>query len=352
MRLYASLAGISAIMLLFFAPARGSADTSTQVSVQGNQAWTDTGIDLTLGSNVTITASGTIRIAGSDPGKTPAGGPECSASSDFVAPGLPCWSLIGRIGSGTPFYVGTATGFSVTTSGRLFLGVNDNSFPDNSGSWAATVTVTSQPADLFTNPMDRSKVTLEIDYNFKNPDLGGTSKCYAVPWSEAWHAGEDWFAPANTKVNAVANGVVRYSSKQIGVDDNGNPIYGGTTTYPGGVVIIEHTLPDGSLIYSMYAHLDPSKILVPKEADVTQGQIIADGLCNKGRCKGNVHLHWEMRFFFDGSGINNAPKYKKTCSGVPGPGYTYPGQPDNFVANGGAGPTYNWTDPSNFVDTH
>lgn len=185
--------------------------------------------------------------------------------------------------------------------------------------------------------MDLSKVTDLFDYNVKNPDRG-TSKCYGVPWSETWHAGEDWFAPANTPVNAVAAGVVKYSSEKGS---------GGTTSYPGGVVIIEHRLPDESLIYSMYAHLDPSKILVPKE-----GQKIADGLCNKGRCTGNVHLHWEMRFFFDGSEINEAPKYKKTCSGVPGPGYTYPGQPDSFVANGGAGPTYSWTDPSSFVETH
>lgn len=129
------------LILLFFAPARGNGDTTTQVSVQANQPWTDTGIDLAGGSNVSITASGTIATAGSD-SKTPAGAPECGAPSDFVAPGLPCWSLIGRIGSGTPFYVGTTKGFSVDTSGRLFLGVNDNVFSDNFGSWAATVTVT------------------------------------------------------------------------------------------------------------------------------------------------------------------------------------------------------------------
>lgn len=140
------LLGCVSLILLFLAPAIGSGDATVQVSVPANQAWTDTGIDLALGSNVTITASGTIRIAGSDPGKTPAGAPECSAPSDFLAPGLPCWSLIGRIGNGTPFYVGAATGFSVTTSGRLFLGVNDNFFPDNSGSWAATVSIASEPA--------------------------------------------------------------------------------------------------------------------------------------------------------------------------------------------------------------
>jgi len=41
-----------------------------------------------------------------------------------------------------------------------------------------------------------------------------------------------------TSIVAVSSGVVRYSSK---------PGSGGTTTYPGGVVIIEHTLPDGTV---------------------------------------------------------------------------------------------------------
>jgi hypothetical protein len=44
----------------------------------------------------------------------------------------------------------------VATSERLFLGVNDNSFPDNSGSWATTVTVTSnQPPEQTPNPTIR-----------------------------------------------------------------------------------------------------------------------------------------------------------------------------------------------------
>jgi hypothetical protein len=223
---------------------------------------------------------------------------------------------------------------------------------DTAGRRTPSVTIhlacedTSLVADLFTYPMDLAQRTGVIDYDFNNPGLTRQSQCYGVPLSQAWHAGEDWFASADSPVNAVANGVVRYSSK---------PESGGTTTYPGGVVIIEHRLPDGSHIYSMYAHLDPSKILVAKEAKVAEGQKIADGLCNTGACAGNVHLHWEMRFFFDGSGINKAttePPYTQTCSEEPAPGYTYPGRPDNFVANGGRGPTYRWTDPSDFVNTH
>ena len=109
------------------------------VSIPANTPWTDTGLDLTAGSSVNITTSGVIKIAGSDPGKTPAGDPNCRAPADAVAPGLTCSSLIGRIGNGAPFQVGTGTSFSAPTAGRLYLGVNDNVFGDNSGSWTVRI---------------------------------------------------------------------------------------------------------------------------------------------------------------------------------------------------------------------
>jgi murein DD-endopeptidase MepM/ murein hydrolase activator NlpD len=149
---------------------------------------------------------------------------------------------------------------------------------------------------------------------------------------ELYHAGEDWFASPNTPINAVADGVVRYSSKK-----NDKGIHQGTTTYKGGVVIIEHTLPSGGKIYSMYAHVNPDKILVSDGEKVKKGQTIAEELYDWG---GNTHLHWEMRHFFDASGI---------CSGIPGPGYTYPERPDNFVFDG---EPYSWTNPSAFVRNH
>ena len=46
-------------------------------------------------------------------------------------------------------------------------------------------------------------------------------------------------------------------------------------------MIIEHTLPDGTSIFSMYAHLDPDKILVSKDDPVTKGQVIATGQSHK-----------------------------------------------------------------------
>ncbi|MGH8055584.1 MAG: cadherin-like domain-containing protein [Stenotrophomonas sp.] len=125
-----------------------------------------------------ITANGTIFIAGSDPGKTPAGAPGCVATSDnsippgpFLAPGLTCWALIGRVGNGSPFDVGTGINFSASGAGQLFLGVNDNFFGDNSGSWGATITVT--PATTNSAPMAADDAyTTDEDAPLTVPDPG------------------------------------------------------------------------------------------------------------------------------------------------------------------------------------
>jgi len=127
-----------------------------QVAVPGTQPWTDTGIYLSEAS-VSFTASGTVNIyAGrADSNKTPDGTgpvhPNCIASpaifgGQWIAMGLPCWSLIGRIGSGPPFEVGAKATHAVPSPGELYLGVNDESvgsFADNSGEW--TVQVSRSP---------------------------------------------------------------------------------------------------------------------------------------------------------------------------------------------------------------
>ena len=145
---FAFVLGIAAIA--------ASSPTATTVSVPAGQPWTDTGIDIPAGGNVEITASGAIRIAGSDPGKTPDGstpggqintGVPCGGT--FLDPDLPCWSLIGRVGTGPPFYIGYGTSFVAANAGRLFLGVNDGGadFGDNSGAWTATIAVSTAPAN-------------------------------------------------------------------------------------------------------------------------------------------------------------------------------------------------------------
>jgi serine/threonine-protein kinase len=122
------------------------------VSVPGNMPWTDAGINLHAGDTVTITGSGLISVTtdGRVPPKAPGGfAPNCAAASNFYhrpfgrlpAPNLPCWSLVGRVGNNAVFKIGVRAAFRVQSGGRLYLGVNDDSFGDNSGYWTAVVSL-------------------------------------------------------------------------------------------------------------------------------------------------------------------------------------------------------------------
>ena len=55
-------------------------------------------------------------------------------------PARPAAALIGRVGEDAPFFIGSDTeGIRVRGSGQLFLGVNDETLEDNSGSFRVTV---------------------------------------------------------------------------------------------------------------------------------------------------------------------------------------------------------------------
>ena len=116
-------------------------------------SFTDTGLRLHAGDKVSVRASGIIDVGPPTPMQyrraTPAGSPIAvfrllfaSDPRPFVVPDAPIWSLIGRVGeTGEAFEVGDALTFHATKSGRLYLGVNDNFLPDNTGSWVARIGV-------------------------------------------------------------------------------------------------------------------------------------------------------------------------------------------------------------------
>ena len=126
------------------------------IRIAASVPWTDTGIDLKPGDQVTVAANGSIRVVsnGRMAPVSPAGVmSNCSAAASmygrpagaFPAPGLPCWSLLGRIGPAprTPFAVGMNRSFRAGIAGRLYLGINDDEFSDNTGNWNAVINVTS-----------------------------------------------------------------------------------------------------------------------------------------------------------------------------------------------------------------
>jgi len=126
--------------------------TSTPgINVPSNQEWTDTGVTVRSGAAVGISASGDVYLAAAGSPQAPGGDSSCKPvttyaahSSQFPAPRLPCWSLIARIGNGQPFEVGSSILVTATT-GRLYLGVNDDSFSGNTGIWTAKIKIGGMP---------------------------------------------------------------------------------------------------------------------------------------------------------------------------------------------------------------
>jgi hypothetical protein len=125
---------------------RFQAVASRSVTVAGTAAWTDSGIDVAAGQQVTITASGTVlhNVAGND-GCDPAGEPGTSGHGANVIGCPDHAALIGKIGdAGAPFFVGRDHSVPSAGSGRLYLGVNDSDLSNNGGSYAASVSLTAR----------------------------------------------------------------------------------------------------------------------------------------------------------------------------------------------------------------
>ena len=186
-----------------------------------------------------------------------------------------------------------------------------------------------------------------LDYGIRNFDQWQV-KCYGVDWSRMLHTAEDWYRndyltanTAGSPVYAVADGVVERHNPGI--------------SYPGNVVLIRHRLPDGRNIYSMYGHI--TNVSVVQGQQVTRGQQIATVIHQNytGRTPAkhpswDSHMHFEMRYFADGSNIyvpgTNAYGYSYPgCTyAYPGRGYTYIVSPDNYPY-----PNAGYTDPSDFI---
>lgn len=127
-----------------------------------------------------------------------------------------------------------------------------------------------------------------------------------------YHTGEDWYGGAGSygaEVRAIADGRVTFSSANGWGRD-------------GGVIIIEHIMPDGTTAYSMYGHItDATGIAFPAPFTcVRQGDVIAA----VGEPRPAPHLHFEIR--------TDKPD-------IPGPGYTW----TDPALDG-------WRRPSKFVD--
>jgi len=126
-------------------------------SIIATQPWTDTGIAVTQGEQISVTVTGQFSCSGPIGGPGSGGacapstyGPDGTACSDpnMTVPSAPCFSVIGEITSptlSTPFEVGAQLSLNAPQSGEFYLGVNDSYYPDNEGTLVATINVGPAP---------------------------------------------------------------------------------------------------------------------------------------------------------------------------------------------------------------
>jgi hypothetical protein len=110
------------------------------VQVPGTAAWSETGVQLTKGEHVTVSATGAVTFA---VGAPPVGldGDTAPHPGVCVLPGPDHHAaLIGRVGTdGTPFLVGSSFDGTAPASGDLDLGINDTGVGNNGGAYQATI---------------------------------------------------------------------------------------------------------------------------------------------------------------------------------------------------------------------
>jgi hypothetical protein len=110
------------------------------VSVDSRTAWTDSGVDVRAGQDVSFHSSGEVRWGPSR--KDGADGEHNSPRNNGrPMPNRNAAALIGKIGpNGDPFFIGDdRQPVRVRGGGRLFLGINDDYLQDNSGSLRVTI---------------------------------------------------------------------------------------------------------------------------------------------------------------------------------------------------------------------
>ncbi len=141
-------------------------------------------------------------------------------------------------------------------------------------------------ADSIDYPVDTDIFQLVQDFEARSPRHQGR-----------FHTGEDWYAGRENNygiglpVVAAANGRVTYSAP-------------GGWGRDGGVVILEHTFPDGSLLYTQYGHLqetDSARFPI-RWSCVRAGEIIGA----VGAVRPAPHLHFEVR---NQNGTSPGPGY-------------------------------------------
>ena len=132
-------------------PAVSSANSKiTTVTVAGDKTWVDTGMEVNAGDKLHITATGTVNM-GNNTGVTPNGVQRgwVDTLRALTLPGVGRGALVGRIGNSdaaTPFLIGADGTVLAPISGRLYLGINQDSTQTPDGKYEVHIDRTAASA--------------------------------------------------------------------------------------------------------------------------------------------------------------------------------------------------------------
>jgi hypothetical protein len=111
------------------------------ITVQANQPWTSTGINVKKGQRLTLATTGEVQLSDDASDIANADGAKNGRmAANAPLKGAPAGALIGKIGpNGAPFGIGNQTTLVAPASGILYLGINDDGFGDNKGNYQVVV---------------------------------------------------------------------------------------------------------------------------------------------------------------------------------------------------------------------
>lgn len=148
--------------------------------------WIDTGIDVNEGDNLVITSPDVAQVEAVRgllciPQLTP-NGLNFPAPNSFRAPGLPIFSLVGKIND-EKFFVGTDYEAEVEETGRLYLIMNDNFFLNNCGFFRVQIACDGNNGD--------DEISCYVDSDCDDEDENTEDVCHHAGTSESYCTNDD-----------------------------------------------------------------------------------------------------------------------------------------------------------------
>ena len=214
------------------APAEAAARNSIDVSITGDNPWVDSGMDVNAGDKLHIAAKGTVDFkdkAGVGPAGAQRGWADTlrALSVSSAGPG----ALVGQVGNdraATPFLVGTDATITSPTTGRLYLGVNQDQFTKpTAGRFEVHIDRTPAPAAA-ANPTNYdfkplfSVIDQKLPYRVTDQAAPGGNEGDLVNFvlvgdekqvTNAFQAA-GWMLPDKTNQDAVVSAVLATLQKQ------------------------------------------------------------------------------------------------------------------------------------------